>query len=423
MASTEYLPREMDNQNHRSVQRPKMPQIVALTGGKGGVGKTSVAVNLALTMARQGQKVLLLDADTDLANVSILLGQYPEHTLEQAISGECALEDVVMEGPYGLHVIAGASGVQRCMELNTADADAILGQLARLERSYDLVLVDTAAGLRDAGLHMIALATFACVVITPDPASLTDAFSLLKVLQRRGYRRAPGVVVNMAAGASQARAIYRRFAGAVRKHLSMEVEYVGAIWRDESIRHSVELQRPVAMLSVSDPSSRQFRTLADQLKRQLVDLPLRASGVASYWKYRSRQGSSKPQSYDQPNLPRPGTAEMESAHVADPLDSVIEPSGSVSRHQDQCRALFEELDRLVEQFPGDALLQREALRGASALLSRIANAPAPDPDSIGKGYNAATFGSQQSLLERLRSEPDSVRVDSFLSGFPSACDR
>lgn len=186
MASTEYLPREMDDQNDQSAHRPKMPQIVALTGGKGGVGKTSVAVNLALTMARQGQKVLLLDADTDLANVSILLGQYPEHTLEQAVNGECPLEDVVMEGPYGLHVIAGASGVQRCMDLDTADADAILDQLARLEQSYDLVLVDTAAGLRPAGLHMIALATFACVVVTPDPASLTDAFFLAESVAAAG---------------------------------------------------------------------------------------------------------------------------------------------------------------------------------------------------------------------------------------------
>ncbi len=375
------------------------PAIVALTGGKGGVGKTSVAVNLALTLARRGRRVLLLDADTDLANVSILLGQYPERTLEQAITGHCGLRDVIMEGPFGLHVIAGASGVQRCIDLDEEDADAILHQLAALEQHYDTILIDTASGLRPAALHMIAPASLACVVITPDPASLTDAFSLLRVLQRRGYRRTPGVVVNMAAGASQARSVYRRFAGAVRRHLDMDTEYVGAIWRDESIRQSVELQRPVAMLSESDPSSRQFTTLADQLMDHLSRLPARNTSLAGYWQYRSRRGRA-------PDSP------------SGPADDMAAGSATA---QEQCHELFSALQRLIETHPDDALLQKEALKGTSALLSCMASGCGLPPGARGQGYSVADFGSQQLLLARLKSQPDTVSVDGFLAACTDIC--
>lgn len=400
----------------------RVPDVVALTGGKGGVGKTSVAVNLALTMARQGRRVLLMDGDIDLANVSILLGQYPQRTLEHAITGRCPLNDVIMEGPYGLHVIAGASGVQRCMDADVEDAGLILQQLASLERNYDIILIDTASGLRPAGLHMIALAAMACVVITPDPASLTDAFSLLRVLQRRGYRRVPGVIVNMAAGSSQAQSVYHRFAGAVRKHLSMDVNYIGAVWRDESIRQSVELQRPVAMLSEVDPSFRQFVTLADQVGRHLMYRPSSKAGMAAYWQHRTRLASSRgekvPLTADvEPSVHSPkAVAPAREAHAM----HLPEPGNPAPRH---CEDLFRKLEVLLENHSEDRLLQQEALKRTSALLLRIAAGFSDVDEKPMPGYSAADFGSQQALLERLRAEPDSVRVDGFLAGFSGACEQ
>ncbi len=399
--------------------RTGRPDIVALTGGKGGVGKTSVAVNLALTLARQGRRVLLLDADTDLANVSILLGLYPTRTLEHAMAGECRLADVIQEGPFGLHIIAGASGVQRCMDLDIGDAEGVLRELAGMERAYDTILIDTASGLRPAALHMIAASSLACAVITPDPASLTDAFSLLRVLQRRGYRRTPGVVVNMAAGASQARSVYRRFAGATRRHLGMDVDYIGAIWRDESIRQSVELQRPVATLSESDPSSRQFVTLSDQLLGHLSRLPARKAGLAAYWYHRSR----RQQEASGQALPAPASGSAD----ARPDGNVPTGHGTQVAQDDtpdaRCRALFADLERLLSEQPGDARLRQEALRGASALLSRMASSE-PELPSLpqGTGYSKADFGSQDALLERLKSQPDSVRVDGFLAALSNTAD-
>ncbi len=400
----------------------RAPDVVALTGGKGGVGKTSVAVNLALTMARQGRRVLLLDGDTDLANVSILLGQYPQRTLEHAITGHCPLNDVIMEGPYGLHVIAGASGVQRCMDADVEDAGLILQQLASLERNYDIILIDTASGLRPAGLHMIALAAMACVVITPDPASLTDAFSLLRVLQRRGYRRVPGVIVNMASGPSQAQSVYHRFAGAVRKHLSMDVDYIGAVWRDESIRQSVELQRPVATLSETDPSFKQFITLADQVNRHLMHRPSSKAGIAAYWQHRSRLASMPGEGASSEAAPAPPVASPQVAAPA-PEEPAMPAPGPGSPAPRQCQDLFRQLEALLEDHSDDRLLQQEALKCTSALLLRIAAGSNEVDEKPVPGYSAADFGSQRALLERLRSEPDSVRVEGFLAGFSSACEQ
>jgi MinD-like ATPase involved in chromosome partitioning or flagellar assembly len=399
--------------------RSTRPDIVALTGGKGGVGKTSVAVNLALTLARGGQRVLLLDADTDLANVSILLGLYPNRTLEHAMAGECRLADVIQEGPHGLHIIAGASGVQRCMDMDIGDAGSVLRELAGMEQAYDTILIDTASGLRPAALHMIAASALACVIITPDPASLTDAFSLLRVLQRRGYRRTPGVVVNMAAGASQAREVFRRFSGATQRHLGMDTEYIGAIWRDESIRQSVELQRPVALLSESDPSSRQFTSLADQLTRHLSRLPARKGGLAAYWYHRSRrqQELSAPEAAP-PLAPAPDT-ESQSDEPTDTNQGSTPPDSP----REQCRALFADLQRLLAERPQDGLLRQEALLGASALLSGMASEQAPSLGPRTIGYDSGDFGSQTALLASLKSQPDSVRVEGFLAALSDNCDQ
>ncbi|HDZ36810.1 MAG TPA: MinD/ParA family protein, partial [Marinobacter sp.] len=183
-----------------SAQEPRKnkthpPRTIAVTGGKGGVGKTSVALNLALTLARHKKRVLLLDGDTDLANVSIMLGLYPERTLANVVAGECRLEDILLEADYGLHIIPGASGVQECMDMEPGASFRVLHALSKLESRYDYIITDTAAGLQPVSLHMIAAAELACVVVTPDPASLTDAFSLIKVLKRRGYRRTPSVLI------------------------------------------------------------------------------------------------------------------------------------------------------------------------------------------------------------------------------------
>lgn len=325
---------------------PKQPRTLAITGGKGGVGKTSVALNLSLTLAREGYRVLLLDGDTDLANVSIMLGRYPERTLANVMAGDCGLRDVIMEAEWGLHIIPGASGVEQCVDMAAEESLRVLKSLSRLEKDYDYVITDTASGLQKTGMHMIAAAELACVVVTPDPASLTDAFSLIKLLIRRGYRRTPSVLVNMAQGASQARSVFQRLDAAAQRHLGLQLHYLGAIWRDETLRQSVLNQRPVALMPASDPSSRQFRTLADMLNVRLRQLPPRKAGIAAYW-HRVSAGPVEPVPTAGGELPRA---------PADPAQA--------------CKRLTAELGEILAGSNDKPLLRYEAFQGLFALLGR-----------------------------------------------------
>ncbi|MDX5327181.1 MAG: AAA family ATPase [Marinobacter sp.] len=413
-------------------QKLRQPRTIAVTGGKGGVGKTTVAVNLALALAKAGQKVLLLDADTDLANVSLLVGLYPERTLAEVIAGQCGLADAILQTHYGLDIVPGASGVQSCMEMTREDSLKLLKSLHELEHCYDYVIIDTASGLQTVGLHMIAAAELACVVVTPDPASLTDAFSLMKVLKRRGYRRKPSVIVNMAQGASQARSVFQRLNGACQRHLQWTLHYLGALWRDETLRQSVLNQHPVTLLPTSDPSCRQFHTLAEMLNVHLAALPRRKAGIAAYWHQAARRQAGQ-------------------------AEAAIPGGESVG---EQCRALVGQLEKLLAAKPDDAMLRYDAFTRLFALLGRnpdadtveivqtglasmkwehlrqvdrdrlaahlrhladdlVSPSAQPEPAVLPRGvegplYDRVSFGEQDQLLRVLREKPSDVSLDDIL---------
>lgn len=416
---------------------PKQPRTLAITGGKGGVGKTSVALNLSLTLAREGYRVLLLDGDTDLANVSIMLGRYPERTLANVMAGECSLRDVIMEAEWGLHIIPGASGVEQCVDMAAEESLRVLKALSRLEKNYDYVITDTASGLQKTGMHMIAAAELACVVVTPDPASLTDAFSLIKLLIRRGYRRTPSVLVNMAQGASQARSVFQRLDAAAVRHLGLQLHYLGAIWRDETLRQSVMNQRPVALLPASDPSSRQFRTLADMLNVRLRQLPPRKAGIAAYW-HRVSSG---------PADTAPASGGGQAKAPKDPAQ--------------ECKRLTAELGEVLADSNDKPLLRYEAFQGLFALLGRRMDADAieiiqtglaslnwdklekeqrehmathlrhlaaeVDPAAVPRKaeaivnkperepyYDRISFGEQSRLIRALKEQPSNISLDQLL---------
>ncbi len=345
---------------------PNQPRTIAITGGKGGVGKTSVALNLALTLARRDNRVLLLDGDTDLANVSIMVGLYPRKTLANVMAGECRLEDIILETDYGLHIVPGASGVQECMDMGPTESLRILRALYNLENRYDYVITDTAAGLQAAGLHMIAATELACMVVTPDPASLTDAFSLIKVLRRRGYNRIPSILVNMAQGASQARSVFQRLDAAAQRHLGISLHYMGGIWRDETLRQSVLNQKPVALLPVSDPSCRQFHTLADMLDVRLSQLPRRKAGIAAYWhKVSKRESANPPKALGKP--------EPQTKNEAPAL-------------KERCLNAVGEIEAVFSQAPQvDPLLRYEAFTRLFALLGSTLDSDAIEIIQTGLG--------------------------------------
>ncbi len=302
----------------------KRPRVIAFTSGKGGVGKTSISVNLAIALARSGSKVCLFDADMGMANVNIMLGVTPAYTLEHLFTHERTIQEIVLSGPAGLDIVPGASGFARCVDLDEAQQQRLVDALAYLEPKYDYLIIDTSAGISSTVLHFVAAAQMAAVVITPEPTSLTDAFSLLKVLRRRGYKRAPQVVVNMAPNASKADKIYRRFEAAVRKYIGLPTEYLGSVWMDESIRSSIMLQRPVALFPESDPSCRSFYRLADRLDQAYGRGKIPNVSFATYWKKvveRSIKRKVEEQNRVLTSVQKEATQEAVCSDRVDPVDS------------------------------------------------------------------------------------------------------
>ncbi len=247
----------------RSAAVPR-PRVLAVASGKGGVGKSSLAVNLGITLARRGRRVCILDGDTGLANVNILLGLRPQRGLPEVLAGECGIEEILLEGPQGLRIIPGASGIREYAELSEAHRQRLVTELARIEPDFDDLLLDTAAGIGDTTLDFLAASHEVLLVLTPEPTSLTDAFSLLKLALRRQALDVR-VVVNMVADVAEARSVFQRFGNAVEKYLHTRVDFLGFVQRDESLRTAVTLQHPVALFAEGDPSVRPFQRLANAL--------------------------------------------------------------------------------------------------------------------------------------------------------------
>lgn len=276
----------MDTPGLAAQTRPasgKRPHVLAFTSGKGGVGKTCITANVGVALARRGCRVCIFDADTGLANINILLDLHPEYTLEHVLAGEKSIGEVMIRAAEGVAVVPGASGIAECANLTGAEAQRLSDALAGLEAEFDYFLVDTAAGVADSVLQFIGSAHCAFVVVTAEPTSLTDAFSLLKLLKAKQYTGRLLVVVNLAVDYASATEIYRRFAAAVEKYLGLPVEYGGFVARDDNVIKSVRLQMPVVLLAENSPASRCLNALADNVAKHIgsEDAPF---GLADYWK-------------------------------------------------------------------------------------------------------------------------------------------
>ena len=264
------------------------PHVIAITSGKGGVGKSSIAVNLGISLAKTGARVCIFDADTGLANINILLGLTPKAGLEHVLFGAKSIEEIMLPGPFGVKIIPGANGISECVSLHPRQQLRLTRELARIEGDFDYLLLDTAAGIADNTLDFVGSAHQSVVVITPEPTSLTDAFSLIKVMHRRRPSMTYQVVVNMCSNVAQAREVFHRFSTAVEKYIGVHPQNLGYLLRDESMRVAVTLQSPVALFPETDPSSRSFIRLADALKKS-VDAQPAGMGFSLFWQRQFRQ--------------------------------------------------------------------------------------------------------------------------------------
>ena len=250
---------DADNNRHPA-DDGVMSRIIAVTSGKGGVGKTHLSVNLALQCARAGLRSCVFDADLGCANANLLLKLTPQRTLADVLAGRCALEDIVQTA-YGVDVIPGSSGVEHMADLAPA-AFARLGGVLGALRKYEVIFVDTASGVADNVLAFVAAVPEVLLVITPEPTALTDAYALVKLLQRRSYGGHIQVVVNQASSKRQALHTYEKFREVVRVYQGLDVPLLGMIPADPHVVEAVGAQLPVSVLRADSPAALAFGELA-----------------------------------------------------------------------------------------------------------------------------------------------------------------
>ncbi len=240
-------------------------RVIALTSGKGGVGKTHIACNLAVLAARSGLRVLVLDADLGLANADIVLGMAPHLHLGDLLDGSATLDEVIARGPEGVHVLAAATGVQELTRLDDAQKLRLVEALDAIEDRYDLVLVDCGAGIGDNVLFFAGAAQEALLVVSPEPTSLTDAYATVKVLSQHAGVSRFSLVVNQAPTEAHARDVFHKLTSVTQRFLSARVSYLGSLPRDENLPRALMAQRPVLELFPRSPVSRGLQKLADDL--------------------------------------------------------------------------------------------------------------------------------------------------------------
>ncbi|MCP3665116.1 MAG: MinD/ParA family protein [Gammaproteobacteria bacterium] len=241
---------------------PNPVRVIAVTGGKGGVGKTNVSVNLAVALADEGKRVMLLDADLGLANVDVVLGLHPEHDLSDVLQGECSLEDAVVEGPSGILVVPGASGVQRMAELSEAEHAGLIRAFSDVGTDLDVLIVDTAAGISDTVVSFSRAAQEVVVVVCDEPASITDAYALIKLLNREYGVNRFQILSNMARSAQEGRDLYNKMCRVTDRYLDVMLTYMGSIPYDEYLRKAVRSQKPVVKAFPRSKATQTFKNLA-----------------------------------------------------------------------------------------------------------------------------------------------------------------
>jgi flagellar biosynthesis protein FlhG len=254
--------RAFDFGNQMRIVLTRPVQVIAVTGGKGGVGKTSVAVNLATALTAAGRSVVLLDGDLGLANVDVFLGLSPRHTLADVLSGERTLDEILLPTPQGFSVLPAASGIAQLANLDAARHLGLVQAFSALAARLDVMIVDTAAGISHGVTQFSQAAQQVLVVMCDEPASLTDAYALVKVLSRNHGVRRFRVLANMMREPGCGQDLFDRFERVTGRFLDVVLDFAGEIPDDECVRRAIRGQRPVLTAYPTSAAAQAFRKLA-----------------------------------------------------------------------------------------------------------------------------------------------------------------
>ena len=240
-------------------------RVIAVTSGKGGVGKTNIVANLGYAFSRLGQKVLILDADLGLGNLDVLLGIAPKYNLSHVITGEKSISEIIVEGPGHMLILPASSGIQELTQLTQSQKIQILKELDKMIDSVDIFLIDTAAGISSNVMDFNVTAHEIIVVVSPEPTSITDAYALMKVLSLKYAEKCCKVIVNQAGTSQQGREVFRQLNLVAERFLDMTIDYLGSVLFDANITKGVKNQKLVSDLYPDARASKCFSDLARKI--------------------------------------------------------------------------------------------------------------------------------------------------------------
>ena len=256
------------NLNPSMLHQVHEPKIVAVTSGKGGVGKTNVVANLSFGLSELGKKVVVLDADFGLANIDVLLGLTPRYHLGHVLFGEKTLAEIMVQGPNGIRVIPASSGVQRLSELTLTQRNHLVDSFTGLYSDTDYFIIDTAAGISHNVIHFLLSAHEVIVVSAPEPTAIVDAYAVIKIILTEDPGKEIQILINAVEQAEDAHEVFCQINSVVKRFLNREIRYLGHIVKDVCVPQAVRSQTLVTHRYPDAPASRGFRELALRIAQQ-----------------------------------------------------------------------------------------------------------------------------------------------------------
>ena len=237
-------------------------QVIAVSGGKGGVGKSNISVNLGIALAELRRRVVLLDADLGLANVDVLLGLKATHTLADVLAGTHSLRDVLVSGPHGLKIVPASSGVQHMASLSPREHAGLINAFNELSDQVDVLVIDTAAGISDTVVSFVRAANEVIIVVCDEPSSITDAYALIKLLNKEYDMQRFRVVANMTRTPQEGSHMFTKLNTVCEKFLDVTLQYLGNVPFDENVRKAVQKQKALLEFAPTSKAALAIRSLA-----------------------------------------------------------------------------------------------------------------------------------------------------------------
>jgi len=260
-----------------------MARVITITSGKGGVGKTNVSANLALSLANEGYRTCLFDADLGLANINILLGLYPEYDLGDMILKEKHIKDIIIKDHKGIDIIPGSSGIEQMTDLEPERLEYLIRSFSELDDEYDFFIFDTSAGVSRNVISFCITSSEIILIITPEPTSLTDGYALLKILSLNGFAGSVMVAVNQCKNIQNARIVYTKFKETVQKFLPVKILPLGAIMQDSNVVKAVKEQKPFISLYPNSVASNCIKKMGKCLIHKKIEDD-EIFGLETFWK-------------------------------------------------------------------------------------------------------------------------------------------